>query len=121
MQERARNSGGVPICTLKSKVPHLEPPSGRSRDLASRITESRKLPEHSKDILIGIKHARGDTTAESTKKKKKRAQGPHPLSCLSKKVKRVEKRSDGKKARKKRRNKKTKENIITLIKKVASD
>lgn len=118
LQEKVRNSGGVPIFTLKSKVPHLEPPSERSRDLANRITQSRSLPEHSKDIIVGIKRAKDEADEEPSKKRKKRAQGPHPLSCLSKKSKPVEKRLDGKKARKRRRGKKTHEDIPTRIKTV---
>lgn len=103
---------------MKSKVPHLEPPSERSRDIASRITQTRKLPEHSKDIITGIKRARGDTREEPIKKKRKQAQGPHPLSCLSKKVKPVERRPDGKKSRKRKRVKRPNEDITALIKKV---
>ena len=121
MQARARTNGAVPILTLKSKVPHLEPPSNRAKHLADKVTQMRKLPEHSKNIIAGIKQARGDVDKEPVKKRRKRAQGPHPLSCLSKKNKQPEKKADGKKARKRRHKKNQPEDVTTLLKKLTSD
>ena len=127
MRQHARNHGGVPIFNLKSRVPHLEPPSEKCKEIANKQTAKRALPEHSKKQLTGIKRARGDIDEEMepSKKKRKGPKEPNPLSCLKKKKKSetLAQNGNGKKSRKRRRGKgnDNSEDLMKLIKKVTSE
>ncbi|KAF6039962.1 hypothetical protein EB796_001729 [Bugula neritina] len=119
LREHARKSGGVPIFTLKSRVPCVEPPSDYSKSLAEKQTVAKAVPEHSKKVIAGIKKDQGAEESGEIVKKRKR-KGPNPLSQLKKKRKTLPSspKTDGKKARKRKRHHgdSKQEDISTLIK-----
>lgn len=109
----------MPVFILKSKVPHLEPPSEKSHQIAKQITENRTLTEHQRTMIAGIKRsvASDDESNSPEKKKRKKPQAPNPLSCLKKKSKAQPEKTGGRKSRKRKPAKKE-EDLMTLIKKV---
>ena len=115
----------MPIFVLKSRVPHIEPPSERSKAIANKLTEERALPKHSKKVIASIKRSSGEEPSTSSEKKKRKHRGKNPLSCLKKKRKathvHVEEASSttNQSKRRKRHKNKNSEDIMTLIKSVA--
>ncbi|XP_067928519.1 rRNA-processing protein UTP23 homolog [Watersipora subatra] len=122
IRDHARKKGGVPLFCLKSKVPHIEPPSEKSKALAYEKIEQKALPKHSKKVLIDIKKSCGVDKPSETAKRPRKRKGKNPLSCLKKKRKLTETQSVTAKCRKRQRRKKepASDDILTLVKNAAS-
>lgn len=105
----------MPIFTLKSRVPHIEPPSERSNAIAKKLTKQKVMPKHSKKAIDNIKKSIGEETAAT--KKKRKPKGKNPLSCLKKKRAPQTSTTDTKSRKRSRHKKSAPDEIMTLIQK----
>lgn len=66
----------------------LDKPSAKSLASIQAMHTSQLIPEHHKQTIAFLKEKQGLVkTSEPKKRKRKRAAGPNPLSCLKKKRK----------------------------------
>lgn len=84
MKKRA----GVPLLFIIQNTMVLDKPSAKSVASIHAIQTKQLLPQHQKVSIVRLKEEQGLVKpSEPNKRKRKRAGGPNPLSCLKKKKK----------------------------------
>uniref|UniRef100_A0A8D0KMZ6 rRNA-processing protein UTP23 homolog n=1 Tax=Salvator merianae TaxID=96440 RepID=A0A8D0KMZ6_SALMN len=85
---KIKKRAGVPLLFIIQNTMVLDKPSAKSLASVQAIQTGQLIPEHQKLSLTHLKEEQGLVKMlEPKKRKRKRAGGPNPLSCLKKKKK----------------------------------
>ncbi|XP_062985977.1 rRNA-processing protein UTP23 homolog [Elgaria multicarinata webbii] len=85
---KIKKRAGVPLLFIIQNTMVLDKPSAKSLAFVQTMQTNRLMPEHQKQSIALLKEEQGlAKTSEPKKRKRKRAAGPNPLSCLKKKKK----------------------------------
>ncbi|KAM9387098.1 rRNA-processing protein UTP23 homolog [Phaethornis superciliosus] len=108
LANKVKKKAGVPLLFIIQNTMVLDKPSPKSLAFVQKLQTNDLVPEHQKQSIVQLKEKEGLAKQEGVKRRKrKRAGGPNPLSCLKKKKKTQEGQepsAEKKKRRKRKRN-----------------
>ncbi|KAM8810387.1 rRNA-processing protein UTP23 homolog [Eudromia elegans] len=105
LANKVKKKPGVPLLFIIQNTMVLDKPSPKSLAFVQMLQTNQLVPEHQKQSIVQLKEKEGLTKQEGEKRRKrKRAGGPNPLSCLKKKKKTDQSQEPS--AKKKKRNRK---------------
>ncbi|KAF7247070.1 hypothetical protein EYD10_07081 [Varanus komodoensis] len=106
---KIKKRAGVPLLFIIQNTMVLDKPSAKSLASVHTMQTNKLIPEHQKQSIALLKEQQGLVkTSDPKKRKRKRAAGPNPLSCLKKKKKKSEEGSQPSASQKKRNRKHSK-------------
>ncbi|XP_026501917.1 rRNA-processing protein UTP23 homolog isoform X2 [Terrapene carolina triunguis] len=103
---KVKKKPGVPLLFIIQNTMVLDKPSPKSLAFVQAMQANQLVPEHQKQSIEHLKEEQGLVKEPENRRKRKRAGGPNPLSCLkkNKKVQETQQPSAAKKKRKRKRN-----------------
>ncbi|NXR13410.1 UTP23 protein, partial [Semnornis frantzii] len=108
LANKVKKKAGVPLLFIIQNTMVLDKPSPKSLAFVQKLQTNQLVPEYQKQSIVHLKEKEGLAKQEGAKRRKrKRAGGPNPLSCLKKKKKTQEGQepsAEKKKRRKRKRN-----------------
>ncbi|KAM6104118.1 rRNA-processing protein UTP23 homolog [Theristicus caerulescens] len=108
LANKVKKKAGVPLLFIIQNTMVLDKPSPKSLAFVQKLQTDQLVPEHQKQSIVQLKEKEGlAKQAGEKRRKRKRAGGPNPLSCLKKKKKTQEGQepsAEKKKRRKRKRN-----------------
>ncbi|KAJ7338074.1 hypothetical protein JRQ81_010616 [Phrynocephalus forsythii] len=117
LARKIKKRPGVPLLFIIQNTMVLDKPSARSLASVQAMQTNQLIPEHQKESIERLKEEQGLVKTASHKiRKRKKAAGPNPLSCLKKKKKGQETSqvSATKKKTSRKRRKKTAGGVLQL-------
>ncbi|XP_064010249.1 rRNA-processing protein UTP23 homolog [Pogoniulus pusillus] len=108
LANKVKKKAGVPLLFIIQNTMVLDKPSPKSLTFVQKLQTDQLVPAYQKQSIVQLKEKEGLAKQEGAKRRKrKRAGGPNPLSCLKKKKKTQEGQepsAEKKKRRKRKRN-----------------
>ncbi|GAB0181691.1 rRNA-processing protein UTP23 homolog [Grus americana] len=107
LANKVKKKAGVPLLFIIQNTMVLDKPSPKSLAFVQKLQMNQLVPEHQKESIVQLKEKEGLAKQEGEKRRKrKRAGGPNPLSCLKKKKKTTQEGQEPSAEKKKRRKRK---------------
>ncbi|KFP77740.1 rRNA-processing protein UTP23, partial [Acanthisitta chloris] len=107
LSHKVKKKAGVPLLFIIQNTMVLDKPSPKSLVFVQKLQTNQLVPDHQKQSIVQLKEKEGLAKQEGEKRRKrKRAGGPNPLSCLKKKKKTTQEGQEPSAAKKKRRKRK---------------
>ncbi|NXT55180.1 UTP23 protein, partial [Pluvianellus socialis] len=107
LANKVKKKAGVPLLFIIQNTMVLDKPSPKSLAFIQKLQMNQLVPEHQKQSIEQLKEKEGLAKQEGTKRRKrKKAGGPNPLSCLKKKKKTTQEGQESSAEKKKRRKRK---------------
>ncbi|KAM6410778.1 rRNA-processing protein UTP23 homolog [Pluvialis apricaria] len=104
LANKVKKKAGVPLLFIIQNTMVLDKPSPKSLAFVQKLQMNELVPEHQKQSIVQLKEKEGLAKQEGAKRRKrKRAGGPNPLSCLKKKKKKTQEGQEPSAEKKKRR------------------
>lgn len=101
-----KKKAGVPLLFIIQNTMVLDKPSPKSLTFVQKLQTDQLVPEYQKQSIVQLKEKEGLAKQEGAKRRKrKRAGGPNPLSCLKKKKKTQEGQEPSAEKKKRRKRK----------------
>ncbi|XP_006130849.2 rRNA-processing protein UTP23 homolog [Pelodiscus sinensis] len=103
---KVKKKPGVPLLFIIQNTMVLDKPSPKSLAFVQAMQANQLVPDHQQQSIEHLKKEQGLVKEAGNRRKRKRAGGPNPLSCLKKKnkVQETQQPSTAKKKRKRKRN-----------------
>ncbi|XP_032849447.2 rRNA-processing protein UTP23 homolog [Tyto alba] len=106
LANKVKKKAGVPLLFIIQNTMVLDKPSPKSLAFVQKLQTNQLVPEHQKQNIVQLKEKEGLVKQGEKRRKRKRAGGPNPLSCLKKKKKKTEEGQEPSAEKKKRRKRK---------------
>ncbi|NXQ66131.1 UTP23 protein, partial [Quiscalus mexicanus] len=107
LSNKVKRKPGIPLLFIIQNTMVLDKPSPKSLAFVQKLQTNQLVPEYQKQSIVELKEKEGLIKQEGEKRRKrKRAGGPNPLSCLKKKKKKTQEGQEPSAEKKKRRKRK---------------
>ncbi|NXN02944.1 UTP23 protein, partial [Sylvia borin] len=107
LSNKVKRKPGIPLLFIIQNTMVLDKPSPKSLGFVQKLQTNQLVPEYQKQSIVELKEKEGLVKQEGEKRRKrKRAGGPNPLSCLKKKKKKTQEGQEASTEKKKRRKRK---------------
>ncbi|KAM9303073.1 rRNA-processing protein UTP23 homolog [Morus bassanus] len=106
LANKVKKKAGVPLLFIIQNTMVLDKPSPKSLAFVQKLQTNQLVPEHQKQSIVQLKEKEGLAKQGEKRRKRKRAGGPNPLSCLKKKKKMTQEGQEPSAEKKKRRKRK---------------
>lgn len=104
LANKVKKKAGIPLLFIIQNTMVLDKPSPKSLAFVQKLQMNQLVPEHQKQSIVELKEKEGLAKQDGAKRRKrKRAGGPNPLSCLKKKKKKTQEGQEPAAEKKKRR------------------